>query len=278
MSDPADRRGSKSQSRIWELLEADERQRRDLMLEMARLRNQLDGVKDWYRLYGAVPRPGQPLDTWIEEQERKFTKASTHMSAIFVPISGSERVSGQHLVTATVGIADDGLVKRLKKSFRRVTELTEMHDTTAAGTIVSAKIDGAGVARITARISSAVAATKISERCYPGISVHHIDGEIDEITLVDRPDEELAKRGGRGQVFAKLYNRGDEVNQKKLNKALRKQQGVPNSIEKQVAELLARKITPDSGDAAKRAQSLSDWQMLYNAGRQQIVGDPRFSR
>src|SRR6516162_9437763 len=77
MSNPPDRRHNRIQRRIAEALEAERVHNRRLEDEMARLANQLQAMKDWWRLYGAVPRPGQPHDTFIEEQERKFTRTIT---------------------------------------------------------------------------------------------------------------------------------------------------------------------------------------------------------
>jgi hypothetical protein len=74
MSDPADRQKSKSRRRFAEEAAAAEMVERYMAREMASLRAELDRMKDLFRLYGATPRPGQPLDTWIEEQHRKFTK------------------------------------------------------------------------------------------------------------------------------------------------------------------------------------------------------------
>ena len=77
MSGASDRRRDRTQRRVAEALEAERVHNRRLEDEMARLANQLQAMKDWWRLYGAVPRPGQPHDTFIEEQERKFTRTIT---------------------------------------------------------------------------------------------------------------------------------------------------------------------------------------------------------
>jgi hypothetical protein len=76
MSGASDRRRDRTQRRVAEALEAERVHNRRLEDEMARLANQLQAMKDWWRLYGAVPRPGQPYDTFIEEQERRFTRGS----------------------------------------------------------------------------------------------------------------------------------------------------------------------------------------------------------
>jgi hypothetical protein len=74
MSNDDDRRKSKSRRRFAEEAAAAEMVDRFMQREMASLRAELDQMKHLFRLYGATPRDGQPLDTWIEEQQRKFTK------------------------------------------------------------------------------------------------------------------------------------------------------------------------------------------------------------
>ena len=74
MSNDDDRRKSKSRRRFAEEAAAAEMVDRFMQREMASLRAELDQMKHLFRLYGATPREGQPLDTWIEEQQRKFTK------------------------------------------------------------------------------------------------------------------------------------------------------------------------------------------------------------
>lgn len=63
--------------------------------------------------------------------------------------------------------------------------------------------------------------------------------------------------------------------EKRFQKELNKQAGIPNDPAKALAQLLARPIMPDSADMKKRAQAASDFNLLYHAGRQQLV-DLRF--
>jgi hypothetical protein len=70
VSDPSDRQKSKSRRRFAEEAAAAEMVDRFMQREMASLRAELDQMKHMFRLFGATPRPGQPLDTWIEEQKK----------------------------------------------------------------------------------------------------------------------------------------------------------------------------------------------------------------
>jgi hypothetical protein len=63
---------------------------------------------------------------------------------------------------------------------------------------------------------------------------------------------------------------------KRLQKALRKRVGIPDSPGKAAAQILSRPIVPDSSDVQKRAQGFPDFVALYYAGRQQLV-DQRFT-
>jgi hypothetical protein len=77
MSDPADRHKSKSRRRFAEEAAAAEMVDRFMQREMAPLHEEIERLKHLFRLYGAIPRQGQALDTWIEEQQRKFTKGAS---------------------------------------------------------------------------------------------------------------------------------------------------------------------------------------------------------
>jgi hypothetical protein len=74
MSSEDDRWKAKTRRRLAEEVAAAELVSRYMERELRSVRVELASLKDLFRLYGATPRPGQALDTWIEEQQRKFTK------------------------------------------------------------------------------------------------------------------------------------------------------------------------------------------------------------
>jgi hypothetical protein len=88
------------------------------------------------------------------------------------------------------------------------------------------------------------------------------------MTTVFARIEKLAKGVGVADtVLVKLYSGGVKMSRSKSDKAAKRA----------AQEILQRAIVPDAGDAAKRGQAYSDWQMLYRALRRPIVGDPRFT-
>jgi hypothetical protein len=216
----------------------------------------------------------------------RYTKAGdAGMDTIFAGVTGVERI-GRMLRVRASAVVSRGLVAGLRKAFRAVigSPVGQMHsaDQAQAGRIEALTIELDGTVRISALIEDRVAAVKAGSKVYPGISVKITgDGRVDEVSLVDRDFAKLSKGAGAADVvLARFYsinrNGGSISKMTPLQRALGKYYGADDEVKRAVQELLARKIEPDAGDAAKRSQAFSDWQMLYRAGRRPFVNDPRF--
>jgi hypothetical protein len=72
VSSDDNRRKARTQRRFAEEVTAAKELSRYLERELSTVRAELEGLKNLFRLYGATPRPGQPLDSWIEEAQRKL--------------------------------------------------------------------------------------------------------------------------------------------------------------------------------------------------------------
>jgi hypothetical protein len=196
------------------------------------------------------PAPGQLPDTVLGHYygDLNLLKAS-RMATTTLRITGIERLpDGARLITAS------GPIKgALKKGLRKLGDiaLTQMRNRGLgpAGEIRSARIEN-GIARIVARISSAVAAMKVEHRVYPAIDVTHDgNGEIYSVDLVDRPGGDvLAKRGL--SVLSRLFVKESEVKKSK---------------DKMVKALIEAPLRPDSSDPVEREFAKAAFLTLYNA-------------
>jgi hypothetical protein len=198
--------------------------------------------------------PGQRCGTVIDLLGKAMATAT-------LTITGIEQLpDGARLITAS------GPVKgALKKGLRKLGDiaLTQMRNRGLgpAGEIRSARIEN-GIARIVARISSAVAAMKVEHRVYPALDITHDGaGTIYSVDLVDRPGGDvLAKRGVT--VFAKLYRKEGEVKKSMTEKA---------------AQLLIKTpLRPDSGNPEERRFAEAAFATLYKASvRKGAINDWR---
>ena len=208
-------------------LTADRRLQRDVERLLDKLR-ELEMAKQLERLSAATVLEGQRGDGRLYENgvDRFIKMGMSSMSTLSVPITGIERLTSGWLVTATAWVAGP-----LRKGLRRLGKLAlgQMHNSElpVAGHVVAVKVDEAGVAKITCKGSNETAAQKTVERVYPMLSISHVDDEMLEVNLIDRPDD-LAKRGGAPRVLAKLYD-GKEHTVSKWTKRLRKM-GLPQPV------------------------------------------------
>jgi hypothetical protein len=245
MSKPDDRQSALTQRRWAELLQQLEYERRRAEDERRKLRSQREiALRQWFmqHLETTQPAPDQPFDTLLGGHygDLNLTKRAG-MATATLRITNLERLpDGAMLITATGAIAG-----ALKKGLRKLGEfaLTQMRNRGlgSAGEVRSARVEK-GIARVVARISSAIAATKVEHRVYPALDMTYDDeGTIYSVDLVDRPSGDvLAKRGIT--ILAKLYRKEDEVKLKKSAK----------DLDKAARALIGTPIVPDSGDPERR--------------------------
>jgi hypothetical protein len=119
---------------------------------------------------------------------------------------------------------------KLRKAFERVrdTQLRQMRnpDLKAAGFVLSAAVRGDGFVDLTAVVTDATAAMKARERAYTGVLLTMDGDEISDVSLVDSPAGFLEK-GARpdGQVIAKIYDGGSDLNDWKRAKKMARERG-----------------------------------------------------
>jgi hypothetical protein len=193
---------------------------RDIERLMAQIR-EIEAHRQLERLAAAEIMPGQRGDGRSYDDVDRFIKIGTNStSTLSAPITSIERLSSGWLVTATARVAGP-----LRKGLRRLGKLAlgQMHNSELplAGHVVAVKVDEAGVAKITCKISNESTAWKTVEGVYPMLSISHIDDEVLEVNLIDGPPDDLAKRGGAPRVLAKLYDGKDRA-MSKWTKRLRK--------------------------------------------------------
>jgi hypothetical protein len=260
MSDPSDRKSSKTSRRWAELLRLQEQQRLWAEDATRRLRAQREELlRQWFarHLETTNPQPGQPPDTLLGEHygDLNLTKRTKKMATLSLAVSSLQPLrDGGHLLTAkgTVGTS-------LRSAFRKLVKrsLTQManRELPPAGAILDATVDATGMATISARVVDATVAAKVRQNVYPLVQVTHTRNEILGVDLVDT--DGLSKVSSNLQVIVKLFE-GASMSPKKAAKLAR--QFPPNTIQKAAppnsdaaSTVLTRApLIPDAGDPERR--------------------------
>jgi hypothetical protein len=304
MSSDDDRRSAKARRRLAEEVAAAELVGRFMERELRSVRNELASLKDLFRLYGATPKEGQPLDTWIEEVQRKFTKAGGRMSRYSGRVSRLQHAQGGLLVEATLPGAVT--VAALKRAERTAVNQNMDKSQRAAGLLLTGQEAPGGRVAVSLLVTDEAAAAKALQGVYPAVVVAVEDGEVDEISLVDSPAEFLSKGAAAAQVICKVFERGAsnvrkpvpmytkkylklqrkraaaELEKLARGEALRKQApAIPASAEAALAEL--KKAAEMSGDASlrrvcvERAQQAVGVEMIKAIQSRAPMSDPRMT-
>jgi hypothetical protein len=206
MSDDGRRRGAKTGRRFVEECEAAALARRFVEWEMRTVRSELAALKDLVRLHGAIPRPGQAYDSFIEEIERKFTKSGRGMARYAGRVTRLTRAAGGLLVEATV--SNSVTVEAVDRASRQAVNQNMDKSQRAAGILLSGAEAAGSRTTVSMLITDETAALKATRGIYPCVVIAVEDGEVDEISLVDTPSEFLSKASGGAQVICKVFERG----------------------------------------------------------------------
>jgi hypothetical protein len=269
-------------------------QHRALAAELVRLIEWVGALEsrlDRQRLAAARVRPGQLPDSLLQETDIKFIKGSE--MKMFGRVRTVEPAGAGVIISAAIDVGRDAVAK-LREAFGRVIDapLSEMHQRGVSGRVLRADVGEDGRVVVKALVTARVAGEKIRERVYHGLSLDCdiADGEITEISLVDRPFEQAA--GGSDRLICKVFDRR-ETEVTSLERVLRKFTGPGtggrvqlNADERAtllaVPEISARlealsHIELGIGDLRQRQQAEANALVVIKAAQQQTLTGPRFT-
>jgi hypothetical protein len=280
------------------------RQMAVLWQELARIQGQFYR----YRLESAPLRDGQLYDTVIEENQRRFTKASDMsfpMRKYFGRTQRIYRAAGGLITEVEINclqMSPGALAKAVRQAAKK--RLDQMlGNGPPAGHILSIDADGT-IVRVAMMISDPVAIQKTQHSVYCGAVAEFTDDDrLFRVSLV--ASDSLAKRSD-ASVIAKVFEAPEPIKKadrrmaekiaadtgctfKAALNAMRQTERLfvernetvkksRKAMEEEVDRVLRTPIHPDSADVRKRAQGLEDFKVLYKGLRRDITnGDPRFA-